>query len=53
MIDDKTRAEAYAVIHAALHGLRTNVITFADFMQTIRTLRKDLEQKQQEAKLVA
>ena len=45
MIDDKTRANAYTTIYAALHSLRTNVITFAEFMQVIRALRRDLEQK--------
>ncbi len=47
MIDDKTRADAYATVYAALYSLRTSVITFDEFMKIIRTLRRDLERKRQ------
>lgn len=49
MIDDKTRADGYATVHAALHSLRTRVITFEEFMRIVKALRRELEQSQQKA----
>lgn len=46
MIDDKARADGYATIHAALHSLRSRVITFEEFIRIVKELRRDLEQKQ-------
>lgn len=51
-MDDKTKVEAYAIMYAALHGLRSNVITFSEFMQTIGSLREGLERKQQQAEIL-
>ncbi len=49
MIDDKARSDGYATVHAALHSLRTHVITFEEFMRIVKAIRRDLEISQQKA----
>ena len=44
MIDEQTRVRAYTKLHAALHGLKRNVITFDDFRKTLKEIKAELEQ---------
>ena len=45
MIDEETRARAYATLRAAMWGLEDEVLSLEDFANIIQQLRDDLDAK--------